>query len=166
MTNRICYIYSLSCPKSNEIRYIGKTYSPGNRLATHVYQAKQGRKGYSSNWIRTLLSYNTTPIMSIIAACGEHNWEQVEKKYIKEYRNKGYNLTNILEGGNDGPKPGFKNPNSAKKVKMITLDNILLNTFESVTEAAKSINKNRHVIGAVCRGERPTAYGFKWQYNN
>lgn len=44
------------------------------------------------------------------------------------------------------------------------LDNSLLNRFNSITEAAKSINKDTSHIVSCCKGRRKTAYGFVWKY--
>lgn len=163
----IVYIYALLCPFSKDIKYIGKTVSPKNRIATHMYQSKKGRKGYVYNWIRSLTNKNQVPIMNILTVCDKNNWEECEKKFIKQYKNLGCKLTNILEGGNDGPKPGFKIPSLWKEVYMLQKNtNIMLKEFPSVIEASTYLNKNEHVIAACCRGKRPTAYGFSWTYKN
>lgn len=44
------------------------------------------------------------------------------------------------------------------------LDNNLLNRFNSITDAAKSINKDTSHIVSCCKGRRKTAYGFIWEY--
>lgn len=44
------------------------------------------------------------------------------------------------------------------------LDNSLLNRFNSITDAAKSINKDTSHIVSCCKGRRKTAYGFIWKY--
>lgn len=44
------------------------------------------------------------------------------------------------------------------------LDNNLLNRFNSITDAAKSINKDTSHIVSCCKGRRKTAYGFIWKY--
>lgn len=44
------------------------------------------------------------------------------------------------------------------------LDNNLLNRFNSITNAAKSINKDTSHIVSCCKGRRKTAYGFIWKY--
>ena len=51
-------IYSLSCPISNEIRYIGKTVeSLEKRFNRHISYAKK-EKSYKANWINSLLKIN------------------------------------------------------------------------------------------------------------
>lgn len=55
---------------------------------------------------------------------------------------------------------------SSKYVSVLQydLDNNLLNKFNSITEAAKSINKDTSHIVSCCKGNRKTAYGFIWRY--
>lgn len=55
---------------------------------------------------------------------------------------------------------------SSKYVSVLQydLDNNLLNRFNSITEAAKSINKDTSHIVSCCKGNRKTAYGFIWRY--
>lgn len=44
----------------------------------------------------------------------------------------------------------------------------IINTFESMADAAESLGKDRKNGGsricAVCKGRKPTAYGYKWKY--
>lgn len=55
---------------------------------------------------------------------------------------------------------------SSKYVPVLQYDlnNNLLNRFDSITEAAKSINKDTSHIVSCCKGRRKTAYGFVWKY--
>lgn len=52
-----------------------------------------------------------------------------------------------------------------KKVGQYTLDGQLIATFESISEAVKSIGKNNlGNIGKVCNKKQETAYGFIWKW--
>ena len=42
----------------------------------------------------------------------------------------------------------------------------LINTFPSLKEAGKSINKPHYHISQCANGKRKTAYGFIWKFNN
>lgn len=44
------------------------------------------------------------------------------------------------------------------------LNNNLLNRFNSITDAAKNIDKDTSHIVSCCKGRRKTAYGFIWKY--
>ena len=39
-------------------------------------------------------------------------------------------------------------------------------SFSSTTKAAESIERSRRAIDKACRGENPTAGGFKWKFSN
>jgi predicted GIY-YIG superfamily endonuclease len=51
------YIYTLSCPLTNDIRYIGQSTNPKVRYRRHISDSKK-RKDHKSNWIRSLLNKN------------------------------------------------------------------------------------------------------------
>lgn len=93
------YIYTLSDPETNEIRYVGKSGNPNKRFKTHLYNSKR-IKGYIHNWIKSLLKKNQLPILSIIEECNENNWEEREIYWIKKLREDGFDLVNIADGGN------------------------------------------------------------------
>lgn len=52
----------------------------------------------------------------------------------------------------------------ANAIKKYGIDNSLLNRFNSITDATKSINKDTSHIVSCCKGRRKTAYGFIWKY--
>jgi len=54
--------------------------------------------------------------------------------------------------------------NVNKRIYQYDLEGKLVNVFESASDASRKLNINRFVIGAVARGYRKTAYGFKWKY--
>jgi len=51
-----------------------------------------------------------------------------------------------------------------KKVIQCDLNCAKIREFDSITEAAKSINKGTSRISACCKGIRKTAYGYIWRY--
>ena len=53
-----------------------------------------------------------------------------------------------------------------KRVNQINIkDNNIINTFNSISEAAKLLNiRSESCISDVCRGKRKTAYGYKWAF--
>jgi group I intron endonuclease len=54
----------------------------------------------------------------------------------------------------------------SKKVIMISLEDQEIKQFNSTKEAGKYLGTDNYKnISAVCRGERKTALGFKWRYN-
>lgn len=52
-----------------------------------------------------------------------------------------------------------------KSISQYSLDGLFLKSFESLNEAAKSINKPKTNISSCCRNKTKSAYGFIWKYN-
>lgn len=95
------FIYILSDPRDNQIRYVGKTDNPQRRFSMHLIEKDPC---YKRNWIKQLLSNNLQPIMTVIEEIPENqDWEEREKYWISYYRSTGHNLTNMTDGGDCGP---------------------------------------------------------------
>jgi hypothetical protein len=90
------YIYTLSDPQTGEIRYIGQTSNPKNRIKSHLQENSFSRK---SNWVRSLKLKGLIVIMDIIDICDELLWEELEIYYISLFKCCGFNLTNHSTGG-------------------------------------------------------------------
>jgi hypothetical protein len=95
---RITYIYGLyEVGKEDEIRYIGKTYNPKERLRSHTKNFKSNKD--KSVWIKNIISNGSRIGMVILEECYE-NWSDSEKNWINKYGLS--NLTNISSGGQNG----------------------------------------------------------------
>lgn len=88
------YIYTLTDPITNKIRYVGKSINPKQRYSNHINRAKT-KKTHTNCWIYGLLKKSLKPIINIIEECDESNWIDREKYYISLHSN----LTNITIGG-------------------------------------------------------------------
>ena len=106
--NSILYIYALIDPITNEIRYIGKSHNPKQRLNHHVFNSKH-KKTHKECWIYGLLQKNIRPKLIIIEECNEYNWVEREKFHISQYDN----LTNLTEGGEG--QVGYKHSERTKQ---------------------------------------------------
>lgn len=95
--DRLIYIYSLSDPETNEVRYIGRTIeSPHRRYLKHISQSKNNtKKDYCHCWIKSLIKKNLKPHLNIIEETFDTNREIY---WIDYYRDK-VRLTNINPGG-------------------------------------------------------------------
>jgi group I intron endonuclease len=108
--NSKTYVYSLIDPITEEVRYIGKTINPQQRLAAHI------RSGYKKGnhkecWIYGLLEKELKPKMHIIEECLGDSWIEREKYYIRTIPN----LTNHTEGG-DSPSGHKMSDDTRKKM--------------------------------------------------
>lgn len=97
------YIYVLTDPRTNEVRYVGKANDLLVRLRGHINDARLGREqNHKSRWIRSLLTTNLSPEIHPIFPTDEENWARDEREAIAFYRSIGTRLTNVLEGGEGG----------------------------------------------------------------
>jgi hypothetical protein len=76
---------------------------------------------------------------------------------------------NILHAHRTGLKKGYcvkgkDNPRS-KPVIQMTLENIIVGSFESAGEASRHIGAHQTNITCCCRGKQKTAAGFKWEFS-
>lgn len=55
-------------------------------------------------------------------------------------------------------------PNKSKRLYQLNLDNTFIKEWPSVNEVKRQTSYNAGCISACCRGERKTAYGYKWCY--
>lgn len=95
----ITYIYTLTDPRNQEIRYVGKT----TNLKARKYNHYQGRaKTHCGNWIRQLLSLGFFPEMKVIDQVDSNNnddWIELEQYWIQYHKDNGSDLTNLSSGG-------------------------------------------------------------------
>lgn len=144
-------IYKLIDPKTNDIRYIGRTVQTlSNRLKKHL---KADDKSHRVNWIKSLIKNGLEPKIELI--CETDSFEnccELEQFYIKKYKKLGFKLVNMTNGG-DG-SIGFKHSEETiiklkiiaeKRVKSHTYIEQLkqhgLNQWNNKTENQKLNNK-------------------------
>lgn len=164
MENKKTYIYTLSCPKTGDIKYVGKSNNPILRFRKHLQRSDNNK--LKNDWISMLISDNQKPILNIIEEVNLYDWKDKEKFYISKYRNLGYELFNSSCGGDGltfGNKTSFNGSNSVRVVCLNT-DGTLNKIFYSAKEAAKSINK--HNISSALKGVTKKAGGYIWLYES
>lgn len=92
------FIYSLTCPISGEVKYIGKADDVKRRLRQHVYQSKKS-DGRKNVWIRELLSEGLKPIMGVLDEVSYDDWGYWEDYWINQSKIWGFDLLNKMGGG-------------------------------------------------------------------
>lgn len=92
------YIYTLSDPETNTIRYVGKTVNIKGRLKQHIRESVIG-KNHKAYWIKSLTRNNITPILEIIDETDDTEWEWLEIYWIAQFKAWGFNLVNSTSGG-------------------------------------------------------------------
>lgn len=94
--DKMCKIYSLSCPINKEIKYIGKTMQElKNRLIGHKvinnYTSSKKEK-----WVFELQCKNLIPVIELIDECNELDSDDIELYWIRQFRAWGFNLVNTI----------------------------------------------------------------------
>ena len=222
----ITYIYTLSDPTTNIVKYVGKTINPKIRYRTYIKQAKNGtRNNLVINWVKSLLNNNEEPIMEIIDET-DGPWEWLEQYWISQFKTWGFKLKNMTDGGDSNPmnnyevrlkisnhmktiirndewsknisiskkgvkihsdeqkikysekNSGINNPmfgrthteNSLLKMKLpilqYTLSGDLIQEWPSAADVARMTDMLAKSINRCAKGDRATAYGYKWVYKN
>lgn len=117
------FIYCLKHPETDEIRYIGKTIQKlSYRLAQHLTEKSNHKR---ANWIKSLLNKNLKPVIELITICDWADSAKIEIALIKEYKDKGFRLTNMTDGG-DGAL-GYITSEETKKKQSIAQKTRFLN---------------------------------------
>jgi hypothetical protein len=167
--NKITKIYILHEKNNiNNIKYVGKTTSDlKKRLNQHISSTKLKIKRnniltYKEKW---LISINFNVDIKFIKE--EINWdkaEELEKFYIKMYKEKGLKLTNCTIGG-DGATPKYSSDNNnAKKTLQYDLDGNFIAEYNSRKEAEFATGVKSELISGCCTTKRIQSAGnFIWK---
>jgi hypothetical protein len=105
------FIYTIE-DENGIVRYIGKSNNPTKRLYGHLKEAKGTHK---YNWLHSIIDRGFFPVVKIIDEVPFVGWEPYEIKWIAKYRELGYNLVNVSDGG---VGPGGAIRTSVTKEKM------------------------------------------------
>lgn len=95
------FIYSLLRPITGNVKYIGKSDNPQNRLKCHIRSAATGQTIHAtSRWIVGLLGDGKSPVLKVLEEfTAERRWQDAEKMAIAQHIAAGCKLTNSTSGG-------------------------------------------------------------------
>lgn len=98
--NKTTFIYALTDPNTNQVRYIGKSNVPDSRWAQHIKEARLASGNTRKlGWIRSLIKENKYPVLEILDEVEISEWGFWERYYYYLYKSWGFNLTNSYECG-------------------------------------------------------------------
>lgn len=87
------YVYTLTDPRTNRIRYVGMTSQPEQRLRNHVsaYKGRQSR----AEWVKELKAAGIKPTLTVVdTAKNKARAIELEKDWIERLHNEGHSLVN------------------------------------------------------------------------
>ena len=106
-------IYCLCDPLSNKVRYVGKTINLYDRIKKHYKNSELKNKTHKNVWILSLIKKGQRAKILIVEECeSSEQLNEMEIKWIKYFRDNGYDLTN----GTDGGTGGLLSPESIQKM--------------------------------------------------
>lgn len=154
------FIYTLTDPRDNSIRYVGRTANPKARLTAHINSIPS--KGRVTNegeaksaWVGNLQSNGLLPIMSIIdeADCKE-DCAAKESLWIDRYLNNGCDLLN-------SQMPNVENPRRPyMKARQIDSDTAEKKTFVAGIRLTPTQAKKLNHMAEMLRVKPNTVIGM------
>lgn len=174
------YIYTLSCPETGLVMYVGKCNRINYRYNQHVTDFRDTAP--IKEWIKLLVSKGLRPIMEVLEECYNHEGNNVEGYWICQFKVWGFPLLNrkaVFVGTYNHSKDtknkitksltGKKVSQSTKeklgrKVCKYGMNGDYLETYVSEIEAYR-MNNFKFGIRYAIKNDR-TAGGFRWRWMN
>src|ERR1035437_7880045 len=166
------YIYTLSDPETNYIKYVGKTNNPRRRLKKHLSRFDLlNEKTLKSKWILSLLDKEQLPKFEILDEGDDCSINDLEIYRISQLKSWGFELKNMTDGGD-----GFRGNNESQKrseysrflIKMnnryrkdiiqFDLDNNMIDYHLSARDASRKTGFHRPQITGCCKGVYNTCH--------
>lgn len=101
-TTEPVFIYALRDPRTDDIRYIGKSLNPRERFVQHL---RSRRNSDCARWIQSLRCEGLEPTLEILEQTTEADWQARERFRVADALANGCDLTNADGGGWGGRKP-------------------------------------------------------------
>ena len=109
-------IYALIDPRTDEIRYVGKTIKTVEaRVSVHLYYARKGVHTACARWLKSLIDIGLKPEIKILEIVHE-DWAKAECYWIAKFKSEGIPLLNHTAGG-DGLNEYRHKPEAVAKIK-------------------------------------------------
>lgn len=98
----ITHVYHLVDPRTNVVRYIGKTASPKSRLRAHIQEAREAQNTEKKRWIAELMAAGLQPVMVIAATCASEPLARLmESRHCHQHAATIYNIHDPAKGARD-----------------------------------------------------------------
>lgn len=111
MESRTAYIYTLSDPRTGQVRYVGKTFDLRGRLYQHLHDVVRGVNTKKTAWIKSLLKLGFKPLIESVETYPDScvsDWEEAERFWIETFSFYGFKLVNLDSGGGSGRRASLE----------------------------------------------------------
>lgn len=102
MGKRSWHVYTLSDPRTQEVRYVGITFRGKQRYNEHLSRALTGGRTHRDCWIRSLVAVGVRPVYQVVETGLDIGWQDAERTWIATYRAT-RSLVNHTDGGEGTP---------------------------------------------------------------
>jgi hypothetical protein len=152
--------YVLIDPRDNQIKYVGRTVDPNNRLRNHIYEAKKKNRSKKERWIISLLRRNMSPILKVVYVlnCSLEEAILTEKNLVKKLTKKGHVLKNSPDNYLGAVLTG-------KKVYQFSLTGEFIKEHYNSNQARLFTNIHDSAILQACKKFTKSAGGFLWSFD-
>lgn len=165
-------IYTLACPISGQIRYVGKTTkSLQRRLQGHLCYSN---KNYShrGNWIYNLKTRGFSPVIELVEELSlDIDWEKAEAYWIEQFKAWGFDLVNDTVGGRGvdnhtrEAKVKISFTKVGKKIEELNSKGETVRIFDNIYDLVDLYGfKKQSVLDVLC-GKRAANYGRIFKYS-
>lgn len=173
MNQKIYYYYLLRSNKSiDDIRYVGvTTVTLKVRMSGHKYNALTKKKATPVyNWWRKRVKEGYAIYIEEIEAYQLNDWEAREQYWIRHYKQMGFQLLNVSQGGAGIVTKTMRSIESRQRsidahkipVVALTLDGKFYKEFPSASEAANTFKCVHTAITNAISGFSKSACGYMW----
>ena len=169
MKTDIAYIYCLVDPRSNLVRYIGKTINPKTRRYQHVCKQSETEDNFRTKWLNSLLRLKLKPIFKILEICPLDQFEIRESYYISVYKSKVTNGDETGQGNKNRSRIFLEKSNIPRKiVYQFDLNGEFIREWRSTREASRHLNISHGNISKCCNGifKNANMYIFRYDRNS
>lgn len=146
----VTQIYTLSDPRTGDIRYVGKTRDAKARIRNHLNKREHNHKG---NWIESLRKLDLEPEVTFIDEVLTEDWSFWEQHWIQVFRGWGFPLTNMTSGGGEHSQftPELKKKHRASftnEVRQVMRE-------KAISSMGTPSIKAKHVVATALAMKRP-----------
>lgn len=161
---RRIFIYTLSDPRTGEVRYVGKTTDIYYRLARHISDAKRSTRRRKDAWLKGIINVGLSPVLDILEECKDEDWKTTEQYWISQLKNWGFRLLNETLGG-EGVLLSGRNKRE-KPIFQFDINGNFVQKFDGFLDIRKEYpNFERQGVQECCLGRLRTYRKFIWIYN-